>query len=239
MRTWDAEAGGWRIQIPGTDRTYLSNSDEGRAMESAWEQQAQEKRDAHFANVGNWQQYEGGTLEDFTSALNQDPFFAARLPHYAHDVMNGDTLQYNQEFTASSGATARGHELTNRYIALLNQGYTDQEIMGAGYGNDGSSWANVDPQSESSTTTPTVDLSNYTPMDVGTGFLGGYNAARFGADPSKPYIPDRDKSNRMASVSSTSGGFLGDYQAKREAMANKPSVMSLFKEMENYEQSPQ
>lgn len=143
-RTWDAEAGDWRVQIPGTDRTYLANSDEGRALESAWEQQAQAKRDAHFANVGNWQQYEGGTLEDFTSALNQDPFFAARLPNYARDVMNGDTYGYNMEFQQSNGNTAKGHELTNRYIALLNQGYTDQEIMGAGYGNDGSSWSELE-----------------------------------------------------------------------------------------------
>ena len=143
-RTWDAEAGDWRVQIPGTDRTYLANSDEGRALESAWEQQAQAKRDAHFANVGNWQQYEGGTLEDFTSALNQDPFFAARLPNYARDVMNGDTYGYNMEFQLSNANTAKGHELTNRYIALLNQGYTDQEIMGAGYGNDGSSWSELE-----------------------------------------------------------------------------------------------
>ena len=150
MRTWDSEAGGWRVEIPGTDdgtgkpKTYLSNSDEGRAMESAWQAQADQKRDAHFANVGNWQQYEGGSLDDFTAALGQDPFFAARLPHYARDVMNGDTLQYNMEFNPSSGNTARGHELTNRYIALLNQGYTDQEIMGAGYGNDGSSWSDIE-----------------------------------------------------------------------------------------------
>lgn len=150
MRTWDSEAGGWRVEIPGTDdgtgkpKTYLSNSDEGRAMESAWQAQADQKRDAHFANVGNWQQYEGGSLDDFTAALGQDPFFAARLPHYARDVMNGDTLQYNMEFNPSSGNTARGHELTNRYIALLNQGYTDQEIMGAGYGNDGSSWSGIE-----------------------------------------------------------------------------------------------
>lgn len=203
MRTWDAEAGGWRVQIPGTNRTYLSNSDEGRALESAFEQQAQARRDAHFANVGNWQQYEGETLEDFTSALNQDPFFAARLPHYARDVMNGDTYGYNMEFQLSNANTAKGHELTNRYIALLNQGYTDQEIMGAGYGNDGSSYANVD-------NTPAVDMSNYTPLDVGTGFLGGYNAERFGADPSKPYVPDRDKSNRT-------------------------SIASLFEEMKDYE----
>lgn len=150
MRTWDSEAGGWRVEIPGTDdgtgkpKTYLSNSDEGRAMESAWQAQADQKRDAHFANVGNWQQYEGGSLDDFIAALGQDPFFAARLPHYARDVMNGDTLQYNMEFNPSSGNTARGHELTNRYIALLNQGYTDQEIMGAGYGNDGSSWSDIE-----------------------------------------------------------------------------------------------
>ena len=35
------------------------------------------------------------------------------------------------------------------------------------------------------------------------------------------------------------GGFLGAYNAKRAELENKPSVMSLFKEMENYEQSPQ
>ena len=201
-RTWDAEAGDWRVQIPGTDRTYLANSDEGRALESAWEQQAQAKRDAHFANVGNWQQYEGGTLEDFTSALNQDPFFAARLPNYARDVMNGDTYGYNMEFQLSNANTAKGHELTNRYIALLNQGYTDQEIMGAGYGNDGSSWSNVGSPAGGNESTPAVDMSNYTPLQVGTGFLGAYNA-------------------------------------KREELANKPSVMSLFKEMKDYEQPPQ
>lgn len=187
MRTWDAEAGGWRIQIPGTDdgtgkpKTYLSNSDEGRAMESAWEQQAQEKRDAHFANVGNWQQYEGGTLEDFTSALNQDPFFAARLPHYARDVMNGDTLQYNQEFTASSGNTARGHELTNRYIALLNQGYTDQEIMGAGYGNDGSSWSDIEaakPTTQASQILSGTGTSGAADMLKGGLMSGGGEALR-------------------------------------------------------------
>ena len=155
----------------GKPKTYLSNSDEGRAMESAWQAQADQKRDAHFANVGNWQQYEGGTLEDFTSVLNQDPFFAARLPHYARDVMNGDTLQYNQEFTASSGNTARGHELTNRYIALLNQGYTDQEIMGAGYGNDGSSWSDIEAAK------PTTQASQ---MLSGTGTSGAADMLKGG-----------------------------------------------------------
>lgn len=38
---------------------------------------------------------------------------------------------------------------------------------------------------------------------------------------------------------STGGGFLGAYNAKRQELENKSSVMSLFKEMENYEQSPQ
>ena len=181
MRTWDAESGGWLVQIPGTDRTYLSNSDEGRALESAWEQQAQQKRDAHFANVGNWQQYEGGTLEDFTSALNQDPFFAARLPHYARDVMNGDTYGYNLEFTPSSGATARGHELTNRYIALLNQGYTDQEIMGAGYGNDGSSWSGMEaakPATQAAQMLSGIGSSGAADMLKGGMMSGGGEALR-------------------------------------------------------------
>ena len=35
------------------------------------------------------------------------------------------------------------------------------------------------------------------------------------------------------------GGFLEAYNAKRAELENKPSVLSLFKEMENYEQSPQ
>jgi hypothetical protein len=177
VRTWDSEAGGWRVEIPGTDdgtgkpKTYLSNSDEGRAMESAWQAQADQKRDAHFANVGNWQQYENGSLEDFTSVLGQDPFFAARLPHYARDVMNGDTFNYNMEFNPSSGNTARGHEITNRYIALLNQGYTDQEIMGAGYGNDGSSWSDIEAAK------PTPQASQ---MLSGTGTSGAANMLKGG-----------------------------------------------------------
>ena len=180
-RTWDAEAGDWRVQIPGTDRTYLANSDEGRALESAWEQQAQAKRDAHFANVGNWQQYEGGTLEDFTSALNQDPFFAARLPNYARDVMNGDTYGYNMEFQQSNANTAKGHELTNRYIALLNQGYTDQEIMGAGYGNDGSSWSELEsakPSTQAAQMLSGIGSSGAADMLKGGMMSGGGEALR-------------------------------------------------------------
>lgn len=187
MRTWDSEAGGWRVEIPGTDdgtgkpKTYLSNSDEGRAMESAWQAQADQKRDAHFANVGNWQQYEGGSLDDFIAALGQDPFFAARLPHYARDVMNGDTLQYNMEFNPSSGNTARGHELTNRYIALLNQGYTDQEIMGAGYGNDGSSWSDIEaakPSTQASQMLSGTGTSGAADMLKGGLMSGGGEALR-------------------------------------------------------------
>ena len=143
----------------------------------------QEKRKAHFANIGNWQQYENDSLEDFTGVLGADPWYNARLAGYANRVKDGDILEYNLEFSPSSGATARGHELTNRYIALLNQGYTNQEIMGAGYGNDGSSWAEWDTAAsqEGGSTgggdtgggQPTVDLSNYTPLETGTGFMGG------------------------------------------------------------------
>ena len=257
----------------------------------------QEKRDAHFANIGNWQQYEDASLEDFTNVLNADPWYAARLAGYANDVANNDyhgMMQYNLEFTPSSGATARGHELTNRYIALMNQGYTNQEIMGAAYGNDGSSWAEWDtaPLAESGegtgeggdTTEPSVDLSNYKPMETGTGFLGAYNAKRFGTDPQKPYVVDRDPRNRAAdkgpamlsadprpfgpqsagprpsgppvtggpfappagprppvtiSDPAPRGKFLDSYSAQREELANRPSVMSLFKEMKDYEQPPQ
>lgn len=151
-RYWDAERGGWVIEIPGTDdgtgkpRTYLSNSNQGVGLETAWQEERDEKLAKHFANVGNWQQYKDGSLEDFANALNRDRWFWSRLPRYAHNVMSGDTSQYNFQFDPSSGNTARGHELTNRYIALLNQGYTNQQIMGAGYGNDGRHWASWDKQ---------------------------------------------------------------------------------------------
>ena len=35
-----------------------------------------------------------------------------------------------------------------------------------------------------------------------------------------------------------SGSFMSAYQAKRDELANKPTVRSLFKEIEQYEQSP-
>ena len=158
-RYWDAERGGWVVTIPGSDDgtgkpvTYLSNSEQGKNWEKTWKEEAQAKKDAHYANVGNWQQYKDASLDDFVSALNGDDWFYSRLARYANDIRNGDeygTMQYNHQFNPSSGATARGHELTNRYIALLNQGYSNAEIMGAGYGNDGSFWAGFDKQNAGS-----------------------------------------------------------------------------------------
>ena len=161
-RYWDKEKGGWVVNIPGTDRSYVQGSAEGNALEAAWESNASDRRKQHFANVGNWEQYKDGSLEDFAGALNGDNWFRARLPGYARDVMNGDTFQYNMEFGPTSGHSAKGHELTNRYIALLNQGYTNQQIMGAGYGDDGSSYASWDEKQ-----------TNSGGNNTGGGMLGG------------------------------------------------------------------
>jgi hypothetical protein len=174
-------------------------------------------------------------------------------------------MQYNLEFTPSSGATARGHELTNRYIALMNQGYTNQEIMGAAYGNDGSSWAAWDmgesdggrianpednPGGPTTERPPTFDPSV---LDFGRdsgGFMSGYANKRkelelasrnpYNSNPSPPAGPQPPVTISDPAMSQPPRGkFLDSYGAQREELANRPSVMSLFKEMKDYEQPPQ
>lgn len=177
-RYWDKEKGGWVVNIPGTDRSYVQGSAEGNALEATWKKDRAEKVAKHLANVGNWQQYQDGSLEEFASLLNKDHWYWGRLAGYANNIMNGDEysiMQFNHQFNPSSANSARGQELTNRYIALLNQGYTNQEIMGAGYGNDGHYWASWDKQDTNSggNNTGGGSTGGNDGSNTGGGMLGG------------------------------------------------------------------
>lgn len=79
------------------------------------------------------------------------------------------------------------------------------------------------------------------------GMLTGYNPAIF--QPAPTAQPNGNPINNPITApagnpisnpinTQPSGSFMSAYQAKRDELANKPTVRSLFKEIEQYEQSP-
>lgn len=81
------------------------------------------------------------------------------------------------------------------------------------------------------------------------GMLTGYNPAVF--QPAPTANPDGNPAGNPMNTpggnpfanpmgnTQPAGNFMSAYQAKRDELAGKRSVMSLFKEMKDYEQSPQ
>jgi hypothetical protein len=84
-----------------------------------------------------------GSLDDLKSVVNGDQFFYSRLPGIVNDLRNGDMSYFNQEF-GTSGNRDQVMEMAQRYSYLLDNGYTNADIMGNLYGTDGSSWASWD-----------------------------------------------------------------------------------------------
>ena len=103
-------------------------------------------------NLTNWGRYSDGTLDELKGLLGGDSFFYARLPAIANDLANGNTTYFGQEFGLNGDRANRASEIANRYNALLNNGYSNAQIMGALYDMDGSSWADWDNQDHSNTT---------------------------------------------------------------------------------------
>lgn len=221
---------GYVKDVPGRDdgASYVIGGPEYQAQKE-WAKKRDEK---HYANVGNWKQYKDGTLDELKGLLGGDGWYYSRLASYANDVMGGDTMQYNFQFNPSSGATARGHELTNRYIALKMQGMKDSDIMGALYGTDGSLWEGYNDlnqdlvQKRQRQLNPLDYLPDDNPLLSGKGPVGGPDRFPIGPPSENPSLPAWEKRR----------GFLGAYNAKKAELANeRPSVRSLFKEMKDYE----
>ncbi len=103
-------------------------------------------------NLTNWGQYSDGTLDELKGLLGGDQFFYARLPGIANDLANGNTTYFQQEFGLNGDRANKASEIANRYNALLNNGYSNAQIMGALYEMDGSSWADWDNQDHTNTT---------------------------------------------------------------------------------------
>lgn len=212
---------GYVKDVPGRDdgAAFVIGGQEYQAAKDS----AKERAAEHYANVGNWEQYKDGTLDELKGLLGGDDWYYARLANYANDVMGGDTLQYNYQFNPTSGRTPLGHELTNRYIALKMQGMKDSDIMGALYGTDGSLWEGFNDRNQDIVQkyqrqqNPREYLPDENPLLSGEGS---------GPRPDRPVQEERR-------------GFLGAYNAKKaELEANKPksvSIRSLFKEMKDYE----
>ena len=84
-----------------------------------------------------------GSLDDLRNLVNGDQFFYSRLPSIVHDLRNGDMTYFNREF-GTSGNRDQVMEMAQRYSYLLDNGYTNADIMGNIYGMDGSSWSSWD-----------------------------------------------------------------------------------------------
>lgn len=99
------------------------------------------RQDAYFAaqnswrdGIGNYEPYADGTIADLSSLLDGDKWWYARLHHMANEVGQGDQDWFLREF---SGRENRGQarEMINRFLALQQQGYSDDEIMRGIYGD--------------------------------------------------------------------------------------------------------
>ena len=220
---------GYVKETPGrTDgHSYVIGGPEYQAQKK-W---AAERDKKHYANVGNWEKYKDGTLDELKGLLGGDSWYYGRLANYANDVMAGDTMQYNFQFNPSSGATARAHELTNRYIALKYQGMKDSDIMGALYDTDGSLWEGHNDRNADLIQKRNRQLN---PLD----YLPENNPLLSGDTGFNPVIPSRP--DNSGGVEGSDTGFMSGYRRKREELdspmqSNRQSVRSLFKEMKDYE----
>ena len=131
-------------------------------------------------NLTNWGQYSDGSIDDLKSLVGGDRFFYARLPGIANELANGNTTYLGQEFGLSGDRANRASEIANRYNALLNNGYSNAQIMGALYDMDGSSWADWDNQDHSNTTMNGGTNSGDNEPDPQDGTLINWNGSNTG-----------------------------------------------------------
>lgn len=110
-----------------------------------------------------------GSLDDLKGLVNGDQFFYARLPSMVNDVRNGDYFFLNQNW-ATDPDIGRVRNMISTYSSLLDNGYTNAEIMGHLYDMDGSSWSSWDTNPPDKTSTgeyinPADDPDGNTPSN--------------------------------------------------------------------------
>lgn len=99
------------------------------------------------------------------------------------------------------------------------------------------------PQDAAGLLSGTIDLGSDDEAFWGDDYFIGIPDKRYADNPfdtgnsPTPQDPTGNPSAPTIPSSKPEGGFMGAYNARREELDNKPSVMSLFDEMKNYEQS--
>ena len=88
-------------------------------------------KEAEFNNsIGNYEPYLGSEPVVLRVLLTRNYWWRGRLHVYAEQVMSGDIGLFKREFWGR-GKVVRAYalEVLNRYIALRNDGYTDEELF--------------------------------------------------------------------------------------------------------------
>ena len=126
---WDPETSSWRY-CGGTGWAI-----DGPEMQAAGENYSARK-DAFIAEIGNYEQYLGGSPELLASRLRGNYWWYKRLDMYADQVMAGDISRFRKEFWGrADNVKDYALEVLNRYIALLVDGYTHEELDEIIWGN--------------------------------------------------------------------------------------------------------
>ena len=119
---WDPETSSWRF-CGGTGWAI-----DGPEMQAAGENY-NARKDAFLVQIGDYEQYLGGSPELLASKLRGNYWWYTRLDTYADQVMAGDTSRFRKEFWGRGPKVAEyALEVLNRYIALLVDGYTHEEL---------------------------------------------------------------------------------------------------------------
>ena len=100
----------------------------GPEMQSAGDAYAD--KEAEFTDsIGDYEGYLGSQPVVLKVLLTRNYWWEGRLHVYAEQVMSGDIGLFKREFWGRSQAVRTyALEVLNRYIALKNDGYTDEEL---------------------------------------------------------------------------------------------------------------
>lgn len=127
--------GGPITWVPGVG--WVTDGGNGYAIEGEEEKaraQAYLDSQAEFrAQVGDWSAYSGSSLDGLKALIGHDRWWDARITLMANEVASGDDTWFWREF-ATHAYRDYALEAVNRYIALLNAGYTDEQITNYIYG---------------------------------------------------------------------------------------------------------
>lgn len=127
---YDPEMGEWRFC--GGDGWVVGGP------EQQWAAQQYNGASASFRDsIGDYSQYSGSSAERLRSLLTGNGWWYTRLQRMAEAVMAGDDSRFYIEFRGTDDdMKSYALEVLNRYIALLNDGYTADEINAYVWGGE-------------------------------------------------------------------------------------------------------